>query len=153
MIQDLVWARPRSYNAGYPILGIHNLENEFNRFSSLDPSPERYEMKKGLIFILLLVTSMFAAIIIPRQQPKDAEEVDMTGEEGVSTPSTTEEATTEETPPEETGKTLRGVSLSPRSFEEQDFLEFFEKAQQAGAPSPGQETGGVWSTRRGPPMW
>jgi hypothetical protein len=89
-------------------------------------------MKKGLIVILLLITSMFAAIIIPRQQPKDAEEVDTTGEEGVSAPSTTEEATTEETPPEETEKTLRGVSLSPRSFEGQDFADFFEKAQQAG---------------------
>jgi len=89
-------------------------------------------MKKGLMIILLLVTSMIAVVLIPMQQPRDAEEVDTTGEEGVSAPTTNEESTTEETPPEETGKMLRGVSLSPRSFEGQDFAVFFEKAQQAG---------------------
>jgi hypothetical protein len=90
-------------------------------------------MKKGLIVILLLVTMMIAAVIIPRQQPRDAEKVDTTGEEDVSTPTTTEETTTEETPPKETVKTLRGVSLSPRTFEGQDFADFFEKAQKAGS--------------------
>ena len=89
-------------------------------------------MKKGLIVILLLVTSMIVAVLIPMQQPRDAEEVDTTGEEGVSAPTTNEETTTEETPPKETVKTLRGVSLSPRSFEGPDFANFFEKAQQAG---------------------
>ncbi len=89
-------------------------------------------MKKGLIVILLLVTSMFAAIIIPRQQSKDIEEVDTTGEDGVSTPMSTEGVTLEETPPEVAEKTLRGVSLSPRSFKGEDFADFFEKAQQAG---------------------
>lgn len=84
-------------------------------------------MKKGLIVILLLVTSMIAAVVIPRQQPKDAEEVDTTGEESVSAPTTNEETLLEET-----GKMLRGVSLSPRSFEGQDFADFFKTAQQAG---------------------
>jgi hypothetical protein len=100
-------------------------------------------MKKSLLVVpLIIIIVMAAALFLQRpKDPVDGEEV-ANEPDGVDLPP---EDVSEEIGP------LKGVSLSPKSYEE--FGEFFVKAAEAGGVVTWAGDWGSWMTRSPLPTW
>ncbi len=81
-------------------------------------------MKRSLIIVPFIIVCLLAASLIARDKPTGTDDQDVsTGDEGGEAPAGTNG---------NLKKPLKGVSLSPKSFQDQSFLDFFSKAREAG---------------------
>ena len=81
-------------------------------------------MKKGLAAVAIVIVGVLAAaVFLGDQSPERVGQDELSGGEGNGPPP--EEI-------DEVAKAFKGVSLSPRSFQGQDFADFFPRAKQAG---------------------
>jgi len=81
-------------------------------------------MKRGLAVVALVIVGVLAtALFLRDQSPEPVGQDELPGGEGSGSPPE---------PIDEAAKAFKGVSLSPRSFQSQDFADFFSLAKQAG---------------------
>lgn len=88
-------------------------------------------MKKLIIPVVILI-ALIGAYIAFNNQPEIPDDLSGEGDEQTETPTETPDETPNETPETTLERGLKGISLSPRSYEVDDFVGFFEMASESG---------------------